>query len=112
MLLPIHDQEFNLSHQNLVVDTSQLRTTRFIDDPSLSTPSSTIHFQNDEKISHVYPYPEGQFIIEEGQDMTGTRTLTAKRFRTATIAEKALRATYTLVTIFWVGRHTCFDMIT
>jgi hypothetical protein len=78
--------------------------SKFIDDPSLPAPSSTIRFRNVATTSHIYPDHGGQFIIEDGIDMEGIRTVTVKRFRTDTIAAQALRSTYTLVALFWVRR--------
>jgi hypothetical protein len=78
--------------------------SKFIDDPSLPAPSSTIRFRNVATTSHIYPDTEGQFIIEDGVDLDGIRTVTVKRFRTDTIAAQALRSTYTTVALFWVSR--------
>jgi hypothetical protein len=98
------DQPVNLPYLDFELDDSFDRVTKFIDDPSLPAPSSTIRFRNVDTTTHVYPDTEGQFIIEDGEDKEGNRTMTVKRFRTETIAAKALRATYTLVTLFWVSR--------
>jgi len=62
-----------------------------------------IRFRSRTTTSRVYPDTRGQFIIEDDRDDEGNQEITTKRIDTTTPSLRALRATYTLVTVFWVS---------
>ena len=62
-----------------------------------------IRFRSRTTTSRVYPDTRGQFIIEDDRDDEGNQEITAKRIETATASLRSLRATYTLVALFWVS---------
>ena len=65
---------------------------------TLAAPSSTVRFRGSTTSAHVYDTSYSQFVIEDnGGD------LTAKRMSTTTASLKFLRATYTIVCLFFTG---------
>jgi len=79
----------------------------FKDDTSLCLPSSTIRFRANKSTARVYPDERGQFIIEEkfviDDDGKKRRVANAKFVETSTYKILLLRATYTLVALFFTG---------
>lgn len=82
----------------------------FRDDASLPAASSMIRFRATANTSRVYPDQHGQFVIEDDFDEEGNRSITTRRIETTTMALRGLRATYTLVALFWVSTHTVMQL--
>lgn len=86
--------------------------SHFRDDASLPAASSMIRFRTTKTSSRVYPDEHGQFIITDDLDeIDGSRAITTKRINTNTMALRGLRATYTLVALFWVSLVQCYDRL-
>jgi hypothetical protein len=75
----------------------------FQDDASLPIASSTIKFRATGTMARVYPDPQGQFIIQDDYDEEGKRKVVTKRLQTSNMSLMGLRATYSLVALFYVS---------
>ena len=77
--------------------------TDLVDDPSLEAASSIIRFRKTSTTSRVYQLADSQFVIEDDVDRDGQRILSTRHLVTTGMSVKALRATYTLVSLFFVS---------
>jgi len=70
---------------------------------SLEVPSSNIRFRSSKNTVKVFSSSSSQFVLEEDVDNSGNRTIVAKKMNDTSGALQGLRATYTLVTLFFTG---------
>jgi hypothetical protein len=75
----------------------------FKDHFTLEVASSNVRFRSSKNFVKVFATPNSQFVLEESFDESGERKVVAKRVTDTTAALLALRATYTLVALFFTG---------